>query len=780
MPQENTSASDEMATNPVPRPTMMKLPNETLFHIADYLDECDLAALCRVNRRLAVVTPVLWNKLFDNPSRCKEVLLWAVEVGEHRILQCLLERGVDPNFFYLSSLLRSRLMDVLSAQGRRGMLKPRTDRTLAAESFRSEYCRSSRMRARTHLEREQEGNWDIRFPLERIWDDLPRYIYFPAFAPQLFRLADDLEDPRGFWTWTPLHVAVQRGDDAAVRMLLQHGADINAQCSGLCDCAFPDLAQEDNPDMSVTPSQFRPFWTPLHVAICSGHEPVAELLMSSGASERVGSLVRQPSPLQRKGRLDITALQSAAWLGSVGMCKVFLDKLTSGPVTSQFGNHCLTDRHDRTALLYAAASGNIQTVGKLLLKGGASLLSHYQTHYLRNLTPDQDDKPPLILISDPVRLLCMQYRYDDARWLLNHCRPLSDYTIGSHVLHYTRYLAALCFLRPRAVCNPSSLRVQQDRLFSLTPHDLSRQAREKNKLQEIKESEPHRLSLAKRLLDLGADPNRAEVTEQSTMPIFPPRPSTTFLLMRTPLQLAASCGFAKMVKLLVTRGANPDLIVGQRRAELSELPLMLAVKQALFPGGNIETVQELLKAGASLDDRGDQSVLRVLYNMKPRKSPYGVLGDDWSDWQDWLRIVEMFLSHGAAARTSEGNWQKLLVSGCIPGNLRYCEMLEKARPVSNLSPETRVRMLRTALREMTKRQGASTQDTEMVRWVLRRSLDAQGRLLIPTDILREAQQQAYHHRLNRIFDVIGDFLTQTEAPCVSDLDRQSLVSLLRV
>ncbi|KAK3306032.1 ankyrin repeat-containing domain protein [Chaetomium strumarium] len=551
-------------------------------------------------------------------------------------------------------------------------------------------------------------------------------------------------------------------------MLLQHGADVNAQCSGLCDCLYPDIGQEDDPNLSVNPTQLRPFWTPLHVAICSGHEQIAEVLMSNGATERVGTLVRQPSPLQRNGRLDMTAIQSAAWLGSVKMCKLFLAK----PATprSQFCNHYLTDRHDRTALLYAAASGHIQTIGKLLLSQG-------QTSYFQGLTPDHEDQPPRVLISDPLRLLCMQYRYDDARWLLNYCRPLNNYTIGSPVLHYTRYLAALCFLRPRSGCNLPSLRDQQDRLFRLTPQDLSRQVREAIMLQEIKGSEPHRLSLAKRLLDLGADPNRAEVTMNSTMPIFTDR-HTQLRFTRTPLQLAASCGFVKMVKLLITRGAEPDLVIGERSAELRELPLMLAVKQALLPGGNIETVQELLKAGASLEDRFGESVLRTLYEMRPRKSPYGVLGDDFPDWEAWLRIVDMFLNHGAAAETSEWNWNCLLVIGCLPGNLRYCELLEKARSVNELPPATLVRMLRMALLEMAKTRSASTQDVELVRWVLRRYLDTEERLRVPKDVLREVQHQAHRQRLNRITDVIGEFLTRAEAPTVSRLEKERLLDIL--
>jgi ankyrin repeat protein len=302
--------------------------------------------------------------------------------------------------------------------------------------------------------------------------------------------------------------------------------------------------------------------------------------------------------------------------------------------------------------------------------------------------------------------------------------------------------------------------------------------REAVTLQEIKGSEPYRLSLARRLLDLGADPNRAEVTMDFTMPVFTERVYTQLRLTRTPLQLAASCGFVKMVKLLVAKGAEPDLVIGERSSELLELPLMLAVRQALLPGGNIETVQELLKAGASLEDCLDQSVLHTLYNMRPKKSPYGTLSDDFPDWEDWLRIVEMFLDYGAATQTSEENWHKVLAEGCLPGNLRYCELLGKARSVSELPPVILIRMLRTALREMTKPRGAAVQDTELFRWVLQRYLDTEGRLRVPKDILRAAHHQAYRQRLNRIVDVMGEFLSLEEAPTVSGMDKEKLLWVL--
>jgi hypothetical protein len=142
------------ATPLLPTANLMSLATETISFIVDYLDEGDLAALCLVNHRLNnIATPLLWKSLSDNPERQKEVLLWAAETGQHALLQNLLDQQVSPNFLYLSPILKSRLKDVLAAQGLRGAVRPREDRVFEAEVFREKYCRSGLIRNKVRHQR---------------------------------------------------------------------------------------------------------------------------------------------------------------------------------------------------------------------------------------------------------------------------------------------------------------------------------------------------------------------------------------------------------------------------------------------------------------------------------------------------------------------------------------------------------------------------------------------------------------------------------------------------
>ncbi len=123
-----------------------------------------------------------------------------------------------------------------------------------------------------------------------------------------------------------------KGKQKGCASILDHGADINAQCSGACDCAVPSLNGVCEPDESVAPHRHRSMWSVLHIAICSGNEPAVRFLLSRGASSLVGTSLRLPgawalpaiNPVNQPP-LRMTALQDAAWHGSVNMCRILLE-----------------------------------------------------------------------------------------------------------------------------------------------------------------------------------------------------------------------------------------------------------------------------------------------------------------------------------------------------------------------------------------------------------------------------------------------------------------------
>lgn len=689
----------------LPQGAFMSLPNETLCHISGYLVEPHLHALSLLNRRMNTVAgPMLWAGLFRDSLRSKEVLLWAVETGRQELVQQMLRRGVSPNFLYLSSLLRSRLLDVFAVQGRRGTAGPRFDRTLAKEIFRERYCRDLTVRfaIRSHSE-----GFRNNLPMEQELDyycfeaDLDNLSHLPAL--DRFGVTEKPEgyETPDYWAWGPIHVAVLLGYNEVLCLLLDHGADVNAQCSGLCDCAAPSLTGERELDESISPRMMRSVWTPLHVAMCSGNLDAVRLLISYGASTIVGGLLTHPPELSRRARLAITAYQNAAWLGSTRLCEVFLQ-------TRRFKRGLdSTNRRKQTALHYAAAGGSIQSVGKLLLENGAKL------HRYGDLDSEQEEallQNSVDLASDPVRQLCMQFRYGEARWLLRFYRQLHVSKSESTAQLCTRVLAALCVLRKPALYSRLSLRDQQDRLYNTTQKSQDYE-------KDIEASRHARLAFARELLKYGADAHHPDAANHSDMPIS--SVSTTQrggYVFRTPLQLAARSGFGEMIELLLSRGVNCNL-TGFVAKTANELPVLLAAKNAMEKADyDFEALQTLLDAGVSLDDYGSQAILCELQDLR-----YGKW-ENKREMEVWLRIAQLFLDHGAADKA--GDWEAVVSHACLPGNLRYCKMLEAARPLRDFHWRTLLKMLRTAATgfkfgKINSREGFfGCEDLGMISWVL--------------------------------------------------------------
>ena len=735
--EAKTHPSAEAGKDPNPPADIHSLATETLFSIAQYLDEGDWWALSLTSRRLnTVATSLLWNGLHNDPIRSQDVLLWSVETGRHGLLQILLDKKVSPNFLYLSTLLRSRLRDVLAIQGRPGAVKPRPDGTLRNELEREKFCRGSRNRR----------NYPVPGSNANTGQNMSQMLFDPAIWPHRFGVVatlGTLED-RQHWAWAPLHVAVLLGDNIAVRLLLDHGADVNAQCSGMCDCAVPDLPGTSEEPASVAPHRDRSVWSALHVAMCSGNEEAARLLICRDASVLVGSLVRVPQGLHRTQRLAMTAFQNAAWIGSVEMCRILLGV----PQFRRWIDH--SNRQQQTALHFAAAAGHIQTVGKLLLENGATF------HYYEGETPRIGRELPPKIRNDPIRFLCLMFRYDDARWLLNFChRFYRDRAYDPKPL-YTRVLASISYLQGPLMHCRLSLREKQDFLCNI-PSNHGNAAAGAGAPTTSWESQSHRLSLARRLLDLGAEPNQAERTVPSKMPVLELPYMQASICYRTPLQLAASCGFDGMAKLLLARGADYNKIGGQQEdgpPKLEHSPLMLAMRHAASHTGSPQTVREILRAGASVDDVESRSILRQFQEQGMMMT---VRRDLEITHPRWLPVAELLLSCGAATKTSEENWAGIVEDACRPGNLPYCKALAASRPFSTLQPSTLLNLARSAALGSPGVIGAQNEDVDLVAWVLRHCLKPDESLLVEAVELAKIAIRAEDTSRKKVAEIIFDF-----------------------
>jgi hypothetical protein len=411
----------------------------------------------------------------------------------------------------------------------------------------------------------------------------------------------------------------------------------------------------------------------------------------------------------------MTAFEDAAWRGSVRMCQILLD----WPQFQFRIDHA--NRHQQTALHYAAAAGHIRTVGKLLLERGATFYFYQGEH------PSVGRGWHPRMRNDPLRLLCMQFNYGDARWLLNFCRQLYRNQDYDPRPLYSRLFASLCYLREPAVYGELSLREQQERLYRLTLGDLDDHKTKEASFQAIEESQRHRISFARRLLDLGADPHHSERSYRYTMPVLDMYPSQD-TCYRTPLQLAASSGFTKMVKFLLSLGADCNKMgfgPGHNFADPLDLPLVLAVEHSLVEGkGKLDTIKLLLNAGASFADVAGKSVLRCLWIVRC-SGYYRKIESD-----HWIAILKLLMKHGAADQTSESQWAEIVRHACTPDNLPVCKLLVASRTISTFSPVTMAKMVQQAAVGFGFVSKADPEDTDLVAWVLSHCVRPDGTLIV--------------------------------------------------
>jgi ankyrin repeat protein len=169
----------------------------------------------------------------------------------------------------------------------------------------------------------------------------------------------DLESKDEEYGRAPLSWATENGHQAVLRLLVDEGADLESKDYWFRQTTLSWAAEKGNEAVvklllgkGANPeSKDEQGWTPLSLAAGNKHEAVAELLLGDGAD------------VDSKDENGRTPLSWAAESGHMGLVKLLLDN--SADVESK-------DYYGQTSLSWAVESGHMEVV-KLLLDNGADV-----------------------------------------------------------------------------------------------------------------------------------------------------------------------------------------------------------------------------------------------------------------------------------------------------------------------------------------------------------------------------------------------------------------------
>ncbi|KAK7943456.1 uncharacterized protein PG986_012569 [Apiospora aurea] len=218
--------------------------------------------------------------------------------------------------------------------------------------------------------------------LTNTWEDTPSFPYMD----NIHAVGTSLH-----WNscWKPLHVAVRHGRKEIVETLLHHGAWIDAVSKNYCCCKEPSTSSK---------------YTALHLAICTGQEEIAHLLLANKTSIYVDQNGHDGKPYgQECGR--ITALHFCAIHGSLATAKAIIEGGHKAVINEQ-------DEDGWSAIAYAYRNFKDDVFDYLLAEGASTLLPKMNHFWFR-----ANDNPTA---SELLHQACLESRWDVVIKLVHH------------------------------------------------------------------------------------------------------------------------------------------------------------------------------------------------------------------------------------------------------------------------------------------------------------------------------------------------------------------------
>lgn len=362
------------------------------------------------------------------------------------------------------------------------------------------------------------------------------------------RFRRSYEDRRS--KFTPLHLAAMDGHVEVVRLLLDHGAYVNAAAMRICNCERLLLSQRDprrrrssNADDTLPRAIVV---TPLHLAICQAQGAVAKLLLESGASQDFD-----------EARWKTHAVHTAAAHGQVEVLKMLL----AGDDTSKIN---MQDWNGLTPLCYAYVNRQLNAF-----------------FWLLDNKADVDARlgQGLTLL----HLACIDGEFSLARRLIE---------AGANVKTPCCVSDAWGPTWPLELC-------------ALLPHTKSRRAYAKNDSNlHQQEFERNRLDLMRTMLAAGASPKNRR--KQAATP-----DADHFNRHRglSPLSIAAAHNCIPMLELLLAAGADPSR---EGALLIHEAIYPGCIKWKAKKSSPLETLQWLVAHGVSTQSQSRMMALAAV------------------------------------------------------------------------------------------------------------------------------------------------------------------------